>query len=134
MIIYCKQEKEKFTASRENGHRADMMVVGHRVVHIGEVVVHTAVVLVVGHIDLVVAVDKAPVVEAAAHMVVEQAVDHIDFETGGTEKSSGRVVVAAVCCILTDFEDRVMMLRRDLDLEVEDRAPEVVLGIQDVKA
>jgi hypothetical protein len=127
MIIYCKQEKEKFTASRENGHRADMMVVGHRVVHIGEVVVHTAVVLVV-------AVDKAPVVEAAAHMVVEQAVDHIDFETGGTEKSSGRVVVAAVCCILIDFEDRVMMLRRDLDLEVEDRAPEVVLGIQDVKA
>jgi hypothetical protein len=116
-----------------------MMVVGHRAVRI-EAAVHMAVAVVVGPTDLIVVVDKALVVEVAVHMVVEQVVDHIDLVAGlgeeieDTEKPSGRVVVAAVYCSLIGLEDRVMMLRRDLNLEVEGRAPEVVLGIQDAKA
>jgi hypothetical protein len=124
------QKRNESTTSKENEHRADMMVVGHRAVRIGAAV-HMAVALVAGPIDLV--------VEVAVHMVVEQVVDHIDLVAGlgeeieDMEKPSGRVVVAAVYCSLIDFEDRVMMLRRDLDLEVEGRAPEVVLVIQDAK-
>jgi hypothetical protein len=44
------------------------------------------------------------------------------------------VVVVVVCCTLLDLEDMVMMFRRKLDLEVEGRATEVVLEIQDVEA
>jgi hypothetical protein len=109
------------------------MVVGCKVGHIEVVVVRMAVVLVVGPIDLAVAV-------AAVHMKVTWAVDHMGLvvglggETEDTEKTSGLVVVGVVCCTLIDLEDMVMMFRRELNLEVEDRATEVALEIQDVAA
>jgi hypothetical protein len=139
-IKYSPDEKrEKPTTSRENEHRAFVLVVGRRVVHIEESVGHMAVVLVVGPIDLAVAVGKALAAVAAVHTVAVSAVGHTDFAAGldkeieDTEKTFGLAVVGAVGCTLIGLEDRGMMFRRDLDLEVEDKATEVMLAIQGVE-
>tara|TARA_R110002003_G_scaffold248_2_gene17621 strand:+ start:18389 stop:18712 length:324 start_codon:yes stop_codon:yes gene_type:complete len=104
--------------------------------------VRTETAVVVGHIDLVVAEDKAIVVVRTA--VVSEAariglIVDLDMVTGDAvivdrEMTSVLVVAAQAYYILTVLEDRVMMCRARPDSEVEDKETEMVLEIRDVEA
>jgi hypothetical protein len=143
MLNHWRNKRQERSPRFRNVEGHEHKVAGHRVVHIAVVAaVRTETAVVVGHIDLVVAEDKAIVVVRTA--VVSEAariglIVDLDMVTGDAvivdrEMTSVLVVAAQAYYILTVLEDKVMMRRARPDSEVEDKEIEMVLEIRDVEA